>query len=292
MDVVCPQCRYSRVVDEATLPEGRVAVRCPSCENRFSLARARSVAVMLSKGGVGKTTIAVHVAAGLALAGYKTLLVDADTQGQAAFALGVKPTIGLAEYAAGDATAVQATVKARNNLWLLAGGKSLAGVKRLIDRRDFGGEKLLTEILSPLEFLYDFIILDTAPSWDAVTVNVLFYAKEIMTPVALEVMSVQSLFEFLKSFNKIRAHRKDVAVKYLVPIFLKGVTPDAEAIVKNFELLYGKWLCTPIRNSQMLAKAPAFGMTVFEYAPDDPVAYDFKELLRDVVQGRSLLPEA
>lgn len=99
----------------------------------------RRIGVCLSKGGVGKTTTAVNLAAGCALAGYKVLLVDTDTQGQSAYMLGVKPPGGLAELLTQELIQEETLFKARENLWLLAGGKSLAGVKRLINRKDFGG---------------------------------------------------------------------------------------------------------------------------------------------------------
>ena len=65
-------------------------VHCKSCDHRFPLQRARSIGVMISKGGVGKTTTSVNLAHGLALRGFKVLLADADTQGQTAYLLGVK----------------------------------------------------------------------------------------------------------------------------------------------------------------------------------------------------------
>src|SRR5512142_1840684 len=107
----------------------------------------RKIAVALSKGGVGKTTTAVNLAAGLALAGRRVLLIDSDTQGQAARALGCQPPAGLAELVGGQATADDVITQARPGLWLVAGSKSLAGLKRDIARREYGGEQTLAEVL-------------------------------------------------------------------------------------------------------------------------------------------------
>src|SRR5512143_18263 len=101
----------------------------------------RKIAVSLTKGGVGKTTTAVNLAAGLARAGKSVLLIDTDTQGQAAHALGCRPATGLAEVINGEVEFEAALSPASENLWVLAGGRSLAGLKRVITRKDFGGEQ-------------------------------------------------------------------------------------------------------------------------------------------------------
>jgi len=107
----------------------------------------RKIAISLSKGGVGKSTTAVHLAHGLALAGHSVLLVDTDTQGQCAAFLGVKPAAGLAELVSDTAKPEDTIVEARERLWLLAGGRGLAAAKIEIGKRQLGGERTLLEAL-------------------------------------------------------------------------------------------------------------------------------------------------
>ncbi len=284
MEIICPNCKFKRIIDDSKIPSRRAVVHCKACDHRFPLQRARSIGVMISKGGVGKTTTTVNLAHGLALRGFKVLLVDADTQGQSAYLLGVKPKAGLTEYLIGDLEAQDCLVQARDNLWILAGGKSLAEVKRFIDRKDFGGETTMREKLTPLEAQFDFVLVDSAPGWDPLTVNVLFYVKELLVPVSLEVMSVQGLSEFLKSFSSIRKYHKEVQLKYILPTFYNRSNKNSAEILEGFEKLYGRFLCTPIRYSPRLAEAPGYGMTIYEYAGGDKVVNDFRELVNEVAE--------
>ncbi|MEI2690472.1 MAG: ParA family protein [Anaerolineae bacterium] len=197
----------------------------------------RRIAVSLTKGGVGKTTTAVNLAAGLAAAGHEVLLIDADTQGQAGKSLGVQPASGLNELVAGEASLEQVIVPARERLALLAGSKSLAGLKRLIARRDYGAERTLAEALAPLEGRYDFVIVDTAPGWDVLTINVLFYADEVLAPVSLEVMTLQGLSEFAQSLASIQRYRDSLTLRYVLPTFLDRRVRKSEEILAQLARL-------------------------------------------------------
>jgi chromosome partitioning protein len=251
--------------------------------------KARTIGVILSKGGVGKTTTSVNLAAGLALAGYKTLLVDTDTQGQSSYMLGVKPEYGLAELVNKEVSAQKALYKARERLWLLAGGRSLAGLKRIIDRKDFGGELTLAEALAPYIPHFDFIIVDSSPGWDPITVNVLFFVQELLVPVSLEVMSLQGLSEFSKSLATIQKYRSNLGITYILPTFLDYKHASRVDIYEKLKDLYTDYLCTPIRYDPSLAEAPAYGQTIYEYDEDSSGIVDYKALVRKVTEGDALI---
>ncbi len=305
--ITCPKCKKKHNIDKNRIPPNeKIIARCKACSHRFPIQFidkshekieelmpegnrvARSISVSISKGGVAKTTTAVNLSAGLALAGYKVLLVDSDTQGQDSYMLGINTKAGLTELLTNELSPEEAIVEARKNLWLLAGGKSLAGIKRLIDRKDFGGEMTLAEALIPLETQYDYIIIDTSPGWDPLTVNVLFYAKEILIPVALEIMSLQGLVEFLKSLSSIQRYRKEISLKYIVPTFHDKRIKHPTIILNKLKQLYGKYLCHPIRYNANFPQAPAFGQTIFEFSPGCSGAHDYRELVRRVANDNSL----
>lgn len=244
----------------------------------------RKIAVALSKGGVGKTTTAVNLAAGLALRGHRVLLIDVDTQGQVSKALGIQAAVGLAELVTGDAAIDQATVPARDRLWLLAGGRGLAGLKRVITRKDFGGERTLAEALAQLDGLYDYVVLDTAPGWDALTINVLFYADEVLAPVSLEVMTLQGLLEFSRSIAAIQQYHPALRLRYILPTFFDRRVRKSDEILGQLAAHYQPQVCQPIRYSVRLSEAPGYGQTIFEYAPRSPGAEDYQMLTERVAQ--------
>ncbi len=245
----------------------------------------RKIAVSLSKGGVGKTTTAVNLSAGLARAGLKVLLIDTDTQGQVSKALGARPAAGLAELVTGEAKPEEALIQAREGLFLLAGGKSLAGLKRAIDRRDYGGERTLSEALEPLDSQFDFIILDTSPGWDCLTVNVLFYTEEILAPVSMEVMTLTGLLDFQKSIEAIQKYKQDLKLKYILPTFLDKRVKKSEEILQQLKTHYKSLVCNPVRYSVRLSEAPGFGQTIFEYASVSSGAEDYQSLVERIIKN-------
>jgi chromosome partitioning protein len=241
--------------------------------------------VALSKGGVGKTTTAVNLAAALAGAGHRVLLVDTDTQDQVARSLGCQPAAGLAELVTGEAEPDQVLTAVRERLWLLAGGKSLAGLKRLIARKEFGGEQTLTEALAPFDDRYEYVIVDTAPGWDTLTVNILFYAREVLAPVSLEVLTLQGLLDFARSLAAIQRYQPALTLRYIVPTFFDRRVRKSEEILDQLHSHFGEQVCAPIRYNVRLSEAPGYGQTIFEFAPHSTGADDYIRLMERVALG-------
>ncbi len=244
----------------------------------------RKIAVSLSKGGVGKTTTAVNLAAGLAQIGAKVLLIDTDAQGQVSFMLGSQPKVGLGEVLTQDIKPEEAMLEARERLWLLAGGTSLVGANKLIARKDFGGEQTLTEALASLDGKYDYVILDTSPGWDAVIINVLFYAHEVLSPVSLEVLTLKGLAEFSKRLAAINKYNK-LSLEYIVPNFLDRRVKKSGELLEQLRAFYAQQLCSPIRYNVSLSEAAGFGQTIYEYAPNSPGAEDYKRLAERIARN-------
>lgn len=244
----------------------------------------RKLAVSLSKGGVGKTTTAVHLAHGLANEGRDVLLIDMDTQGQAGAFLGVKeevePQHGLSGIIEQGTAAKDATLPARENLWLLAGGRGLAAVRKTIDMKDIGGERTMIEALDPLEGQFDDVVIDTAPGWDSLTVNALFYATEVLIPVSLESAALESLRAFLDSLKNVQEYHDSLDVKYVVPTFLDGRVKKSEEVLDILKKHFPERLTSPVRYNVRLSEAAGLGKTAFEYAPSSAGATDYEQLTK------------
>ncbi len=246
----------------------------------------RKIAVSLSKGGVSKSTTSVSIAHGLALAGKRVLLIDTDDQGQDSFLLGVKPPKGLAEVLNEDLPVQEAIFEARPNLWILSGGKSLAGAKRSIGRKDYGAEQTLSEALSPIEGKFDYVIIDTSPSWDTLTINALFYATEVLTPVSLEVLTLNSLVSFVKSLESVKRFNKELQHCYVLPTFLDGRVKKSTEVYAQLKKHFPAQLCEPIKYNVRISECAGFGQTIFEFAPNSPGAQDYQKVVQRILNDK------
>jgi chromosome partitioning protein len=240
----------------------------------------RRIAVILSKGGVGKSTVAVNLAHGLARAGQRVALVDCDSQGQCAKLLGVTPERGLAEVLSG--TSVEgALLEARPGLWLLAGGRGLSGVRREIDRRDIAAERTLATALWTLSD-FDVMLIDTSPAWDALAINVLYASSEVLCPVAMDPLAADALKQFQLQLEDLRPFMPALRLRYVTPTFVDGRVARSAEILSLLQDTYRELVTPPIRYSTRLAEAAAFGMTAFEYDPGGRGAQDFAALVERV----------
>lgn len=243
----------------------------------------RKICISLSKGGVGKSSTCVSIAHGLALLGKKVLLVDTDDQGQDSFLLGVSPKYNLADVLNDDISAKEAIHLARENLWILSGGKALSGIKRAIGRKDFGAEQTLSQALAGLEGEFDFVIVDTSPSWDTLTINALFYCTEVLTPVSLEILTLNSLVEFAERLKSVQNFNKKLEYKYLLPTFLDRRVKKSTEILDQLRKYYPNLLCEPVKYSVRISESAGFGKTIYEYAPNSSGAKDYENTVQRIL---------
>ena len=244
----------------------------------------RKIALTNAKGGVAKTTSCVNLGAGLALLGYRTLLIDCDTQGQVSKSLGVQAGEGLGELLQGEAGLGDVQIEARENLFVIAGG-SLSGAKRLISRRDMRSELVLSEALEGLEG-YDFVLIDTAPSWDVLNVNCLFYVGELLIPVSMEALALQGVGDLVSRVEQVQQYREDKILKRsIIPTFYDGRVSKSAEILEQLERYFPGEVWPVVRYNVKLSEAPGFGQHIFEYAKRSNGAADYVRLARRLAKG-------
>ena len=246
----------------------------------------RKIAVAMAKGGVGKTTTAVNLAHGLAKLGRKVLLVDCDTQSQAAKFLGVNPDYGLYEFVIGqDSTGKQIYKKdtlysCRDNLWLLAGGIKLVELKHWLGEQPRSERQTaLARTLIPKEGNLDYLIFDCAPGWDVLSVNILMAVNEVMCPVALQGPSLEGLKTFFGYLMSAQRLNLDLQLKYILPTMFDQRTNHSFVILKQLRRLFRKQICDPIHYNVRLSEAPVRGKTIFEYRSSAVSADDYRKLI-------------
>ena len=249
----------------------------------------RKIAVAMAKGGVGKTTTAVNLAHGLALAGHRVLIVDCDTQGQTAKFLGVDPPYGLYEFITGNDSRGNTVSKketlfpARDNLWLLAGGINLVELKNWLGEqpRDIR-QAVLAKTLVPRDGALDFLIFDCAPGWDVLSVNILMATSEVLCPVALQGPALEGLKTFFGYLMSAQRMNQDLQLKYILPTLLDRRTRHSSEIYQVLRRLFAKQICEPIHYNVRLTEAPSSGQSIFEYSRHAAGAMDYNQLVRRI----------
>ena len=230
--------------------------------------RRRVLAVSALKGGVGKTTTAVNLAAAAARAGVRTLLVDADPQGSVATALGLAGAPGLAAWIVKDATFDEAVVRgSRENLDVLPAGESLLEAEDAL--REKGEEKRIRRLARRLEAIdgekYEAVILDCPPAASLLLENVYHAADELVLPAKLDFLSLPAL-ERTRAFARRAndARERPIRIDGVLPTFYDLRTSVSTELLDTLRERFTKIL-TPIRINVALAEAPSVGKTIFEF---------------------------
>jgi chromosome partitioning protein len=252
----------------------------------------RKLAVVNMKGGVGKTTTAIHLAAGLANHGAQVLLVDADPQGNVSHTLGVHPPQTLMELMLGEAAAVDVVVRGvRPNLDVIASTPAAFGLETRLSGEP-QRETILSRRLRPLTG-YDVVVIDSSPAMNLLTYNALLFAEEIVVPVAMDLMSIIGARQTLAGVQQVRElwPERRLEVLAVLPTFVNSNTHATRATLETLQhdALMGPHLITPgIRQCIDLNYATAQHQTIWEYSPKSRAAEDYNKVLQHIAERNSL----
>lgn len=253
---------------------------------------SKVIAVVNQKGGVGKTTTAMNLAAFLSDMGKMVLLVDMDPQGNATSGLGLeKHTLphGLYEALAKERRIHDVIYNtAHEGLRVVPANKNLAGANvELVDveRREW----IMHDLMQELRHGYDYIILDCPPSLGLLTVNGLVSADEILIPVQAEYYALEGLGQLMETIDLIKTHIKPdlQIVGAVITMFDKRTRLSSDVMEELYKYFPDKIFRSVIPRSVRLAEAPSFGKSILHYEPRGKAAKAYRKLAEELLQKHS-----
>lgn len=259
----------------------------------------RTIAVMNQKGGVGKTTTSVNLAAGLARQGRRVCLVDLDPQAHSSLHLGVEVASGvhsIYQVFAGARTFNDVTQMVSANLWLAPADLDLAATElELVDAP--GREFILRNALQAAEAgqKFDYLIMDCPPSLGVLTINSLSTANEVFIPLQPHFFALQGLSKLFETTALVnRRLNRSLKVSGIILCLYETGTRLAGDVTDDLLMFLSQsdpqapWAGARVFNARVrrnikLAEAPSHGQSIFDYAPGSSGAQDYQALVQEVI---------
>ena len=245
---------------------------------------SKIISVLNYKGGTGKTTTVVNLAAGLAIRGARVLCIDLDAQGNLAAHLGVQHPWVLRHMLIGGAEPEKFIVGARDNLDLIISDESLQLAEgelwKMADSS--AAHRWFADRMRSING-YEYIILDHSPSASLLNESGLVFSQEIIVPVSMEYLALLGVRQVINTMNSIASsidHQVQIAL--VVPTFYNAKLRKDREIMEILQRHFGDRVTEPIHTNVRLSEAPGHRMSIYEYAPRSTGAADYALLVERV----------
>ncbi|WP_105316720.1 chromosome-partitioning ATPase Soj [Thermus tenuipuniceus] len=237
----------------------------------------RRIALVNQKGGVGKTTTAINLAAYLARMGKRVLLVDLDPQMNATSGLGLRPEHGVYQVLQGEP--LEALVQPVDGFYLLPSTPELVGATVELLERPLA----LREALRDEE--YDITLLDVPPSLSSLTLSALAAAHGVVVPVQAEYYALEGVAGLLSTLDEVRTRLNPrLRLLGILITMYDGRTLLSQQVEAQLRAHFGeKMFWTVVPRNVRLAEAPSFGRTIAQHAPTSPGAHAYRRLAEEVI---------
>ncbi len=240
------------------------------------------ISIANHKGGVGKTTTTVNLAAGLAHAGFKVLVVDLDPQANATFSLGLKKQEQTIYQVLAFQDDIRKSIKSMGTMDIIPSSMHLAGFEK---NNEVGKEFILQESLGEIKDMYDYILIDCPPSLGSLTISALTASDYALVPLQPEFLALQGMTEFIKILRTVKTRMNDQLDLLGIVItrydHRKVLHRDVLEYVENEYT--GMLFNTHIRGNISIAEAQSQGLHIFDYDVNCNGARDYAALTEEVV---------
>ncbi|MFH0978771.1 MAG: ParA family protein [Candidatus Woesearchaeota archaeon] len=248
----------------------------------------RKICIVNQKGGVAKSTTAINLAAGLALAGKKVLLLDLDPQGHVATYFPIKEyKKNMYDLLTNGASAEECIYTVGTNLDVIISSKEMRGAEPILYKKADGAGVLLAKLEKVKG--YDYVISDSPPSVGILSQNAMLFADEAIIPTTADPLGLDGMKKMIRTITEFNEHSgHKLKISRIVPTMFDKRNKICKTVYDEMRNEYYELVSEPISINSKLKEAPRAMKSIFTYAPTSSGALDYKRLVESVISEEPL----